>query len=288
MLTVPGFEYPEEIRKTSRFAVHSYADRLHEPVTFDGPNDINPSRASSTFPGTLYFILLHSEENGTSHIISWQPHGRSFIIHDQKKMVNQVLPKYFNQTKYSSFQRQLNVYGFTKLDNGLDRGGYYHEYFLRGRPDLLTKIRRQGVKGTGKRLIAVRETEPNFYSMPHCSSPVTNNSEPRQNNAPDGNTTSLATPVISSKTMNVPLSSLFDLIPVGLEQATGRREENPSLSQNYNEIPEPRQFAVEGKAADYGVPNGRGYFYVDPFMGGVLHDQDLWGTQPDKPDFPLY
>jgi hypothetical protein len=38
--------------------------------------------------------------------------------------------------------RQLNIYGFTRTDSG----SYFHEYFLRGRPDLLHKIQRIPVK----------------------------------------------------------------------------------------------------------------------------------------------
>jgi hypothetical protein len=38
--------------------------------------------------------------------------------------------------------RQLNIYGFTRTDSG----SYYHEYFLRDRPDLLHNIQRIPVK----------------------------------------------------------------------------------------------------------------------------------------------
>jgi hypothetical protein len=38
--------------------------------------------------------------------------------------------------------RQLNIYGFTRTE----AGSYSHEYFLRGRPDLLHKIQRIPVK----------------------------------------------------------------------------------------------------------------------------------------------
>jgi hypothetical protein len=41
------------------------------------------------------------------------------------------MPLYFRQSKITSFQRQLNLYGFIRITQGLDRGGYYHELFLR-------------------------------------------------------------------------------------------------------------------------------------------------------------
>jgi hypothetical protein len=39
------------------------------------------------------------------------------------------MPKYFRQSRLSSFHRQLKGLG---INNGPDAGGYYHELFLRG------------------------------------------------------------------------------------------------------------------------------------------------------------
>ena len=43
-------------------------------------------------------------------------------------------------SKYSSFQRQLNIYGFTRITHGSDKNCYFHEHFLRGQEHLLHKI----------------------------------------------------------------------------------------------------------------------------------------------------
>ena len=64
---------------------------------------------------------------------------------------------------------QLNLYGFRRLTVSEDRGGYYHELFLRGRPDLHKLITRVRVKGTGCKYKSSPATEPNFYSFPHCT-----------------------------------------------------------------------------------------------------------------------
>ena len=53
------------------------------------------------------------------------------------------MPKFFKQTKLTSFQRQLNLYGFKRISKGPDNGGYYHPMFLRGQPHLVDQIKRQ-------------------------------------------------------------------------------------------------------------------------------------------------
>lgn len=50
-----------------------------------------------------------------------------------------------------------------RLTVGPDKGGYYHELFLRGRVDLVGMIQRVKVKGTGVRAKANPEEEPNLY-----------------------------------------------------------------------------------------------------------------------------
>ena len=76
------------------------------------------------------------------------------------------MPVYFNQTKYASFQRQLNLYGFSRLTTGPDQGGYYHELFLRHKIFLCRNIKRVMIKGATARGKVKPDTEPNFYSMP--------------------------------------------------------------------------------------------------------------------------
>ena len=33
--------------------------------------------------------------------------------------------------QYASFQRQLNLYGFSRLSHGKDKGAYYHSELIR-------------------------------------------------------------------------------------------------------------------------------------------------------------
>jgi hypothetical protein len=52
------------------------------------------------------------------------PHGRAFVIKDPDALVKDVLPHYFNQTKFLSFIRQLNLWGFKRLTRGVQGKAY--------------------------------------------------------------------------------------------------------------------------------------------------------------------
>jgi hypothetical protein len=118
------------------------------------------------FPLKLHRLLDTIEQDGYGDVVSWQPHGRAFSVHKPAEFVSVVMPTYFKQTKLTSFQRQLNLYGFRRLTKGVDTGAYYHELFLRGSVFLCHKMTRTKIKGTGCKAASSPETEPDFYKMP--------------------------------------------------------------------------------------------------------------------------
>lgn len=117
------------------------------------------------FPVKLHGMLDNIEADGLSNVVSWSPHGRCFCVHKPKEFVNQIMPRYFKQTKMASFHRQLNLYGFKRLTGGLDRGGYYHKSFLRDNVNLAYSIHRMRIKGTFVRLPTNPNNEPNFHDL---------------------------------------------------------------------------------------------------------------------------
>lgn len=124
----------------------------------------NSGGVAQPFPLKLMEVLGQEEY---SHIASWMPHGRAFIVHNPKAFTAEILPRFFKQTKYMSFTRQLNLWGFKRITRrgNPDAGAYYHELFLRGRPRLSTRMRREKIKGTGIKLSPNPDAEPDFYKM---------------------------------------------------------------------------------------------------------------------------
>jgi len=113
--------------------------------------DTNNMFTKFAFPFKLHSILESAGTSGKESIISWLPSGKAFKIHKPKEFADVIMPQYFNQTKYRSFQRQLYIYGFDRVKDKSsdDYGAYFHELFVRGASDLCLDMQRKKIKGTG-------------------------------------------------------------------------------------------------------------------------------------------
>ena len=78
---------------------------------------------SESFLSKLYDIL---KNNSYSKIIHWDTDGKRVIISDVVNLCNIVLPKFYKHHNYSSFVRQLNLYGFHK-SKGITKFGDSYE-----------------------------------------------------------------------------------------------------------------------------------------------------------------
>lgn len=97
--------------------------------------------STAQFPGKLHDMLCYVESHGLQSIISWNFDGRSFMIHDPEKLLT-VLPLFFEQTKYRSFRRQLNMWHFERILDGPNRDSFHHPFFLRGNKQLCSYMSR--------------------------------------------------------------------------------------------------------------------------------------------------
>jgi HSF-type DNA-binding len=121
----------------------------------------------ATFPMILHELLERAEQRGYASIVRWQAHGRAFRIHKRHEFLEHVLPLYFDgQGAYTSFQRQLNSYGFLRLcADGPDQKAYYHELFLRGKAHLAIRMTRGCSSNSRVRRRWDPTTEPNLCAL---------------------------------------------------------------------------------------------------------------------------
>ena len=101
-----------------------------------------------------YALLEKSRtDDEIAKMISWHPSGQSFKVHNAKKFSSTVQKKYFKHTVYSSFRRQLNLWGFKRISEyprtvSSQHGYYANPMFARGQYSLCCQMRRANVTDT--------------------------------------------------------------------------------------------------------------------------------------------
>lgn len=95
----------------------------------------NGRKRAVPFPLKLMKVLSTEEY---SHVITWMPGGRSFVVIRPKAFVADILPKHFKSAQFASFTRKLARWGFSRCEDGT--GEFYHPQFRRGRIDLAERM----------------------------------------------------------------------------------------------------------------------------------------------------
>jgi len=128
-------------------------------------------------------------------VASWSEDGETFVVKDPVKFEKQIIPQFFKHSKFSSFVRQLNFYSFRKIkyadtiriDHQLEAetANYWrfrHDKFQRGKPELLTEIKRMN----GQKNQPKQKTQP-------PPQPTTDATHQKENSALKSEVTSLKT-----------------------------------------------------------------------------------------------
>ncbi|KAJ1933211.1 Heat shock transcription factor, partial [Kickxella alabastrina] len=114
-------------------------------------NNLHRNITVTPFLNKLYSMV---DDTDSDNLIKWSDDGNSFVVIRHEEFAKEVLPRFFKHSNFSSFVRQLNMYGFHKVPH-LQQGGlisdgpdaesweFNNDNFQRGQPDLLHFIRRK-------------------------------------------------------------------------------------------------------------------------------------------------
>jgi hypothetical protein len=96
-------------------------------LDFSLRHDGNLRSSKIPFAWKLHSMLEDVEKSGIEHVVSWVDSGRAFKVHNLDEFVEKIIPFYFRQSKWKSFQRQLYFYGYTRTQSG----AYQHPKFVK-------------------------------------------------------------------------------------------------------------------------------------------------------------
>lgn len=178
-LPTPGENAPPELRQHHHHQPHQPQpdllpqDNSHEleKIVHLEETKIQGPKTQTVFIHKLYDML---EDLSLSHLIWWLPLHDSFCLYPGEEFSN-VLAQYFKHTNIASFIRQLNMYGFHKVNDsfhsdekgaptGQTRWEFRHaaNQFRKGDIELLRLIKRKlsKVMSTPKEIVNLKLLPP--------------------------------------------------------------------------------------------------------------------------------
>ncbi|KAG1317198.1 hypothetical protein G6F62_013033 [Rhizopus arrhizus] len=150
-------------RSSSSSSDHQPYKKLDD-ANLENNNNKTTMKTQAAFVNKLYKML---EDPQTSDLISWSSHGDLFSVSNPTLFSKCVLPQYFKHNNWQSFVRQLNMYGFHKvndlihsnLTNENQTWEFKHPNFRRGAVGDLQHIKRKSAKTQLQQLQQQRQQE---------------------------------------------------------------------------------------------------------------------------------
>ncbi|XP_025115752.1 uncharacterized protein LOC112577055 [Pomacea canaliculata] len=166
---------------------------LNAAQTMNSPPRLSSDSMVMRFPARLWRIV----NSCTSGAISWGPNGKTVRVlrHKFEKEYLLAVSKPFKTSKFESFVRQLNHYGFKKITNPImldeskeeaaSLSEYRNSLFTRDRPEMIAFLHRSCRRSGPEKGARRQRPKPREATLcPQSSSqPAGFNAEPSSNNS---------------------------------------------------------------------------------------------------------
>ena len=238
-----------------------------------------------SFLSLLYEILNDLSYND---IISWNIDGNGIFIKNVSKLCEIILPKFYKHNNYSSFVRQLNIYGFHK-GQGLIKDGERFEHEIFGKKITREQIKQILIKNKEKRLICNNNMNYNYEDtkMKNC---MDNNKEYKMKLLLDNilenskNISALKTEILEVNSQNKQLKENIEEIQnkfnghsIFLEKFLKKKEKNKK-NQNINNGKKTRNLKDLFKKYLYHLK------IYSPYIS-ILNNNNIYINKKEKEDF---
>ncbi|PVF92815.1 hypothetical protein CPB86DRAFT_159707 [Serendipita vermifera] len=144
---------------TSQPKVEDEKEEEDKDTTAEDGEQESDDKTQASKPSANNFVnKLHTmiSDPAAADFIWWTELGTSFIVSSAGEFSRSILGQHFKHNNFSSFVRQLNMYGFHKINRtprnqkgvqpDAQKWEFSHPKFLRGRQDLLDDIKRKPVE----------------------------------------------------------------------------------------------------------------------------------------------
>ncbi|KAI0765634.1 HSF-type DNA-binding-domain-containing protein [Trametes elegans] len=147
-----GGEQDEHLKPMEGQVPTGAGSTLHAGAPPPSLGVLNKPLGTNNFVTKLYQMI---NDPKSSQFINWTEHGTSFVVSNVGEFSRTILGSHFKHNNFSSFVRQLNMYGFHKINRtpraqrtsaDVQTWEFSHHKFLRGRPDLLEEIKRKALE----------------------------------------------------------------------------------------------------------------------------------------------
>jgi len=120
-----------------------------QPPTSSSLSNTSSKKPKHTKSKPAFVMKLWTMVNDPNNhdLINWFHDGLSFLVTNRELFVQKILPKYFKHSNFASFVRQLNMYGWHKVQDANsgslhsdEKWQFINPNFQKDKPELLDKI----------------------------------------------------------------------------------------------------------------------------------------------------